>query len=278
MCSTSKRSFGGDSDDDFDDSLHKRLKIRHKEPKLSTKGNGKAKHSRRRFQVCIEKVNNVSTRPSSSHNSSESSVTSPNTPVTAATSPNTSVITFTSPSTSAIAATNSSTKSKFVASPNTIASDESFSNAEDWGEYGCLLVTDQSSDLNDSCLSADQIISDILEDECNNTTVSVTDQTIATTTTESVVRLPEVPSPKKQSSLFHYFKPKGGKSISATSSTAGIIKNHSSAGVHQSNSNSVTELSKQSGVEASYSNFRKKSKRDCPFYKKIPGTCVMFPI
>jgi len=254
MCSTGKRSFGGDSDDDFDDSLHKRLKIRRRETKVKTKGTGnsKAKQSRQRLQVRIQKIKNVSTQSTSSYNTSESSTDT---------------------------VTNS-----------IIAHNGSMVNEESRNEDECLDITpdttsgiahDQSSGFNrsnDSRLSADQIISDILgdsiRDECDDTTVTVSAvhrlTTVTTSSIQSVQRLPEVPSPKKQSSLFQYFKLKGRKSISGnphqSNSNDGTNKNCLAV------SSKMTTLTRQSTKE---SNFSKKSKRYCPFYKKIPGTSCM---
>ena len=250
MCSTSKRSFGEGSDDDFDDSLHKRLKIRRRETKLKTKSTSKAKQSRQRLQVRIQKVNsNVSTKSASSYNTS-------------------------------VSVTDTVTNSTIPS----VAGNGSIVNEESRNEDECLgIVNDQNLDFNcsnlsDSRLSADQIISDILGDSFGDerddagVTVSV-DQSTTATTSSIQSRLPEVPSPRKQSSLFQYFKLKKGKSISEnphqSSSDGSAHKNCLPVSIHCSSNK--TALTNQLST-TSHSNFNNKSKRDCPFYKKLPGT------
>jgi len=243
MCSTGKRSFGQDSDDDFDDSLHKRLKIRRRETKLKTKRTRKAKQSQQRLQVRIQEVNcNASTKSTSSYNTS-------------------------------VSVTDTVTNSTIPSAAGNGSSNGSIVNEESRNEDECLgIVNDQSLDFNcsslsDSRLSADQIISDILGDsfgdECDDAAVTVSvDQSTTATTSSIQSRLPEVPSPKKQSSLFQYFKLKGGKSIHENSSSDGSSTSKSCLPI------TIHHSSYKTAPTSHYN----KSKRDCPFYKKIPGT------
>lgn len=142
------------------------------------------------------------------------------------------------------------------------------------------LVESNDDSITDNNLSSSHIITDLLDD-CDDVLSVVEPQAITNTSQSPIKRSIDVPSPKKQSSLLDFFKVERN-SVVLTKETSTSIKNNSTSSdgtkfkMYQSCNSQM--VFKKSDEPKSGSSFYNKTNRDCPFYKKIPGTYVSYRI
>ena len=135
------------------------------------------------------------------------------------------------------------------------------------------LVKDDDGDniVSENNLSSDQIIADILDDHSNDVSCDVKPQVLTSTSQSSIKSSVEVPSPKKQSSLLEFFKvQRNGVVLTKETSTSKNSSKSTNFKMYQSGSRGqmVFKKSNEPKNDSSYNT----ANRDCPFYKKIPGT------
>ena len=142
--------------------------------------------------------------------------------------------------------------------------------------------------VTDNNLSSNQIIADILDDHSNNELCDVKPQALMnishndmscdvkpqalTNMSQSPI---EVSSPKKQSSLLEFFKvERNGTVLTKETSTSKNNSKSTNFKMYQSGSSGQMMFSKHNEPKNA-SSFYNNANRDCPFYKKIPGTCTV---
>ena len=129
----------------------------------------------------------------------------------------------------------------------------------------------------DESITSSQIISDVLDDDCDDGLCAVKPQAVLNISkSPSIQQRPiEVPSPKKQSLLLEFFKVQRNgvvltKETSITNKTSSRSSNDANFKMYQSGSTQMV-FTKPNEAKNN-SSFYNKTNCGCPFYKKIPGT------
>ena len=172
----------------------------------------------------------------------------------------------------------SPSKLKITVTSNNSVSKSSFESPASSLIDDCLGFEDNDDSINeaDNSLSSSQIISDILDDKCDDVSCHVKLQDVS----KSPIQRPfELKSPQKQSSLLEYFKVKRNgivltkEAASMTNKTSTRTTNSTNFKMYRSQSDQMV-FKKPNESETNLS-FYNKTNRDCPFYKKIPGKCLV---